>query len=449
MLRSAACVAAIALVTAGGASAEVVARSVQDGFLALDAKGVPSVAWVRNSTLFVAERPAAHRWTRTAAASVPPGSSVVAFEIGAAGPVALVQSGDDRTIELVRRRSVGWQTIRVAKVGALFRLGWPGLALDGKGLAVLGYTRWNAPTLKSRLLVSRVDAKGRITTRRITQEGFPKSLVPPPAAPLLFGDVVHVVESYGYRGVLGTIEWFPSKKTWIGLGLDAGLGDYPVGPVFAGLSPDGVMHAAWTESLLSFDLEAAPVTLVERQRFASSQFVLDRALTSALALPATGPEVAANQWISANDLGLDGDSNLWAGTIVRGRSKVELDGWISGYAVPPGGGRDLLLGGPEGLRWLHVPGRVSTRVTIGAADDGVSVILSGRVGGVASGTVTLYRERPGEPRTAIGRATISGGEYSFVDRPPERPLVYRAVYTDQATGVPYAALLRKPVGLGG
>ena len=96
-----------------------------------------------------------------------------------------------------------------------------------------------------------------------------------------------------------------------------------------------------------------------------------------------------------------------------------------------------------------MPGRVSTRVTIGAADDGVSVILSGRVGGVASGTVTLYRERPGEPRIAIGRATISGGEYSFVDRPPERPLVYRAVYTDQATGVPYAALLRKPVGLGG
>ena len=178
---------------------------------------------------------------------------MVAFEIGAAGPVVLVQSGDDRTIVLVRRRSVGWQTIRVAKVGALFRLGWPGLALDGKGLAVLGYTRWNAPTLKSRLLVSRVDAKGRITTRRITQEGFPKSLVPPPAAPLLFGDVVHVVESYGYRGVLGTIEWFPSKKTWIGLGLDAGIGDYPVGPVFAGLSPNGVMHAAWTESLLSFD----------------------------------------------------------------------------------------------------------------------------------------------------------------------------------------------------
>ena len=49
-----------------------------------------------------------------------------------------------------------------------------------------------------------------------------------------------------------------------------------------------------------------------------------------------------------DDLGLIGDANLWAGTIVRGRSKVELDGWISGYAVAPRGGRDLLLGGPAG-----------------------------------------------------------------------------------------------------
>ena len=304
MLRSAASVAAIALITAGGASAEVVARGVQDGLLAVDAKGVPTVAWVHNSTLFVATRSGPHRWSRTATASVPPGSSAVDLEVGAAGPVALVQSGDDRTIELVRRQSVGWQTIQIGKVGALFRLGWPGLALDRKGLGVVAYTRWNAPTLKSRLLVSRVDAKGRISTRRITQEGFPKSFVPPPAKPMLFGDVVHVVESYGYRGVVGTIEWFPKKKDWIGLGLDAGIGDYPLGPVFAGLSSNGVMHAAWTESMLSFDLEAAPVTLVERHRFASSEFVLDRALTSALALPATGPEVAANQWIGASDLGL-------------------------------------------------------------------------------------------------------------------------------------------------
>ncbi len=445
MLRSAASVAAIALVTAGGASAEVVARGIQDGLLAIDAKGTPSVAWVRNSTLFVATRTGPGGWTRTATAAMPAGSSVVAFEIGNAGPVLLAQSGDDRTIVLVRPRSIGWETIRIAKVGAVFRLGWPGLALDRRGQPAISYTRWNAPTLKSRLLLSRVNAKGRISTRQITQEGFPKSLVPPPSAPVLFGNVAHAVESYGYRGVLGTIEWFPSKKTWVGLGLDAGIGDYPVGPVFAGLSPNGTMHAAWTESLLSFDNEAAPVTLVARRRASSSAFVLDRALTSALALPSTGPEVAANQWISESDLGLIGDSNLWAGTIVRGRSNVELDGWIAGYAVAPRGGRDLLLGGLEGLRWFHLPRRVTTKVTLEASDDGDSVLLEGRVAAVASGTVTIYRERPGESRTAIGRAPLSAGEFSFVDHPPQRPVVYRAVWTDRTTGVPYGALLRKPV----
>ena len=448
MLRTAACVAAIALVTAGGASAEMVARGTQDGLLALDAKGAPSVAWVHNSTLFLATRTGPHRWTRTATASVPAGSSAVAFEIGAAGPVLLVQSGDDRTVELVRRRSIGWETIRVAKVGALFRLGWPGLALDRQGQPAISYTRWNAPTLKSRLLLSRVNAKGAVSTRRITQEGFPKSLVPPPSTPVLFGNVAHVVESYGYRGVVGTIEWFPSKHDWTGLGLDAGLGDYPLGPVFAGLSPNGTLHAAWTESMLTFDTEAAPVTLVDRRRFASSSFVLNRALASALALPASGPEVAANQWVGGGDLGLEGDAFLWAGTIVRASSKLELDGWISGYAAGPLGGRDLLLGGTDGLRWFHVPQPVTTRMTIAAADDGVAVQLSGKVAGVSSGSVTIYRERPGEPRRSIGQATISGGAYSFVDDPPVRPLVYRAVFTDATTGVPYGALLRRPVGLG-
>src|SRR4051794_32246668 len=133
MLRAAACVAAIGLVTAGGVSAEMVARGIQDGLLALDAKGGPSVAWVHHSTLFVATRTAPHRWTRTATASVPAGSSAVAFEIVAAGPVMLVQSGDDRTVALVRPRSVGWETIRLIKVGALFRVGWPGPAPDPRG----------------------------------------------------------------------------------------------------------------------------------------------------------------------------------------------------------------------------------------------------------------------------------------------------------------------------
>jgi hypothetical protein len=371
----------------------------------------------------------------------------MAFAIGAQGPTLLVGSADSRRLLLVRRRSVGWQTVVIASVAPRFRLGWPGLALDPHGLPVVAYTRWDSSTLKSRLLLDRVDAKGRIETRRITLEGFPKSYIPPPAAPVLFGAKAHVVESYGYKGVVGTIEWYPDRKTWTGLGLDAGIGDWPLGPVLAG-THNGVLHAAWTESLLTMDLTAAPVALASRRHFASTSYVLDRALTTALALPSTGPEVAANQWIDSTDLNLAGDADVWAGTVLRGASQVEVDGWLAGLAVSPHGGRDLLLGGRDGLRWFRVPHPLTTTVTLHALDDGTNVTLDGHVRGAASGSVTIYRERPGEPRTAVGRATLAGGDFSFVDRPSVRPLVYRAVYTDPQTGVPYAALLRNPVGLG-
>lgn len=444
MLRSAALVAAIALVAAGGASAEVVSRGVQDGFLALKGNAQPTVAFIRGTTVYVSTRSPAGRWTAAKAATVTAGSTVTAFETGGRGPVVLVESADTRTLLLVRPQSVGWQTIRLARVAAApLRLGWPGLALDRRGLPVVAYTRWNGANLNSRLLVARVDAKGRVRTRRITEEGFPKSLVPPPAAPVLFGNVVHVIESYGYRGVLGTLEWFPRRKSWLGFGLDSGVGDFPVGPVLAGLSPSGVLHAAWTESLTTFD--TAPVTLAVRRKIASSKFVLDRALVTALALPSTGPEVAANAWVGRADFGHTGDQYVWAGTIVRGKSTVEVDGWLAGLTVAPRGARDLLLGGPEGLRWFRAPRFPTTRVSIEATDYGDAVQLEGRVSGVASGSVRIFRERPGEPRRAVGRAQLSGGSFSFTDRPATRPLLYRAVYTG-AGGVPYAALTPEPIG---
>lgn len=443
MLRSAASasVVALALVAASGASAETVAPGVPDGLLALDRKGAPSVAFVRGTSFVVATRRSAGRWAAAKAAGVTAGSNVMAFTIGASGPVALVQAADDRTLLLVRRRSVGWQTIRVN--GALppqVRLGWPGLALSRGGTIWIGYTRWNSSTLNSRLLLARVGVKGRVQTTRITFEGFPQSFVPPPAVPVIFGGRVHVIESYGYRGVLGTFEWFPRKKTWIGLGLDAGVGAFPIGPLLAGLSRGGVLHAAWTQSL-GFTGDA-PVTLVERRRVASSELLLDRALTTALALPGSGPEVAANQWVSADDLGLVNNALLWSGTIVRGRSHVGVDGWLAGLAVAPRGGRDLLLGGPAGLRWFRSPRPPATQVSLHAAEDAGSVALTGGVSGVAAGRVTLYRERPGETRRPLGRVSLSAGSFAFTDRSGASDAAYRAVYVDPATGIPYAALTR-------
>jgi hypothetical protein len=54
----------------------------------------------------------------------------------------------------------------------------------------------------------------------------------------------------------------------------------------------------------------------------------------------------------------------------------------------------------------------------------------------------VYRERLGSARRAVGQATIRNGSFSLVDRSPAQPLLYRVVYTDPTSGIPYAALLR-------
>ena len=449
MLGPAALVLAFVLLAPGRAFAEVVARGVHDGSLALGAKGTPYVAYVKGKSLFVATRTARGRWRAEVADSVSIGSQVRAFEVGRAGPVALVVSADSRRLNLVRKRLLGWQSIRLnAKLGRDGSLGWPGLALDRAGLPVVAYTRWNNTNFKSQLLLTRLNAKGRAKTIRITAEGFPQSYVPPPAKPVLVGGRVHVIESYGYRGTVATLEWFPNKRTWTGLGLDAGYGDFPLGPVFGGMGPDGVLHAAWTESMIP--LGSAPVTLVSRGKISDSIFVLDRALTTGLALTRSGAEVAANEWISPDDIGVTGQNYLWAGTIVFRETHVELDGWLAGLAVSPRAGRDVLLGGVGGLSWYRSPRRLTTRVSIETADNGDgTVTVSGRVGAVPSGKVKLYRERPSEPRAHVATLNLATGEFSFVDHtPPDRPTLYRAVYTDPRTGIPYAALSREPVGLG-
>jgi hypothetical protein len=443
MVRAVALAFGLALIAAAGAPAEIVAHGVRDGMLALGPNGAPYVAYVKGGNLVVAERSASGRWNASQADSVSKGTQLVAFEVGQRGPVALTLSADNRRLALVRRQLVGWQRIRLADpLPAHVILGWPGLALDPKGVAYVGYTRWKAASFNSRLILARVDAAGHIQAKRITADGFPQSYAPPPAAPVFVHGRVHVIESYGFRGSVGTLEWFPEKHTWTGFGLSAGVGDYPLGPVFAGVGADRLLHAAWTESLTSFD--AAPVLLASHT--GDTEVVFDRALTTGLALPASGPEVAANEWVSSDDLGLPGSKYLWAGTIARGKSAVELDGWIAGLAVAPRAGRDLLLSGASGLSWFRSPRRLTTRVTIDATDEGDgSVQLTGTVAGATSGRVAVYRERPGEARQLVARVPLSGGAFQLLDTPSTRPLVYRAVYVDPATGIPYAALLRDPV----
>ena len=75
-----------------------------------------------------------------------------------------------------------------------------------------------------------------------------------------------------------------------------------------------------------------------------------------------------------------------------------------------------------------------------------SVQLSGRIRGYAGGRVSIYRERPGTARSLAGATTPArDGSFTFTDKRPLRPLLYRAVYAQPKTGVPYAALVRTPV----
>ena len=441
-MRSAGLAIVAALAFAGGASAQLIAPHVQDGELAVAPGGKPFVAYVRGTSLRIASRAANGRWQTRWAGSVAPGSALVAFAEGKTGPVAVVLGPDSRSLMLVQGQR---RTQLAAALPPGVTLGWPGLALDVRGLPVIAYTRWRQSTHESVLVLARMDKRGRLSRQNLTSGGFPGSFVAPPAAPIFVGSRVHVIESYGLDGAVGTIEWHPRGHGWIGQFIDAGNGDYPVGPLFAAAGTHGTVYAAWTQALLGpGDL---PVTLAVHGRSIQSNFVLDRAVTTGLAVTAAGAEVAADEWVAADELGLPGSAVAWAGAVVGHGRKIELDGWLADLAAAPHGARDLLLAGPGGLSWFRSPRPLQIRLSIDAAATGAgSVQVTGRVRGGAAGTVTVYRERPGSPRESAGTTQLAAdGSFSLVDRPQARPLLYRAVYIDAATGIPYAALLRQPV----
>ena len=441
-MRSAGLVLAAALALAGGASAQVIAPNVQEGELAVAPDGTPFVAYVRASALRIASRAANGRWHTRQAGPVASGGDLVAFAAGKAGPVAVLLGPDERSLVLVQGRR------RKELAGALppgVTLGWPGLALDSRGLPVIAYTRWRHATHESTLVLARVDKRGRLSLQNVTSGGFPQSFVAPPAAPVFVGGRVHVIESYGLDGAVGTIEWHPRRHGWAGQFVDAGNGDYPVGPLLAATGARGTVYAAWTQVLLGPG--ALPVTLAIHGRSIHSDFVLDRALTTGLAATAAGPEVAADEWVAADEMGLPGNAVAWAGTIFGHGRTIEVDGWLADLAPAPHGARDLLLAGPAGLSWFRAPRPPQIRLSLEASATGTgAVLVTGRVRGGAGGSVAVYRERPGSPRENAGSARLAAdGSFSLVDRPTARPLLYRAVYVDAATGIPYASLLREPV----
>jgi len=376
-------ITAVALAVTGSTSAELVAR-VPDGMIAVTPSGSPLVAYIRGQQLVVAQRTGRGRW-RQQPTHVARGSKLAAFKAGRAGPVAVVIGPDERSISVLRRQGARWLTTRLSGgLGTDLTVGWPGLTLTRTGLPIVAYTQWHSRSLNSQLILAKIDARGAAHTQRVTAGGWPKSYTPPPAAPVIVRNgSVHVVESYGVSGAVGTIEWIPQNRTWIGLYLSAGRGGFPIGPLFAAATRGSVVYAAWTEEFPGSLYGGFPVTLATHGREIREDIVSERGVTTGLAMTRNGPAVAANEWVAADTwaFSVTEPTAVWAGT-VTGRGGSELDGRLAGLAAVPGtGAQDLLLSRPDGLSWFRSRGSLPVHVSLDAAQrlDG-SIALSGRVG---------------------------------------------------------------------
>jgi hypothetical protein len=150
------------------------------------------------------------------------------------------------------------------------------------------------------------------------------------------------------------------------------------------------------------------------------------------------PEIGAYDWAE-----LDGWF-AYAGLVADGSGQVaELDGRLDGYAAGRQGRRQVLLSTASGLEWFDLPARPSMKVSLSADSSGR---LTGRVDGAVGGAVQLFREGPGT-RALVGVAPLgSDGSFAATVATSTSPTLYRAVYLDPSTAIPYAALLREPVG---
>ncbi len=361
---------AAALVLPAAARAEVVAPGVADGALAVAQDGTPRVAWIEGRRLMLGTR--AGSWSSSAIGTLP---SVEGRVAGLSGDAVLVE-GRRSWIRLFVRGGSRWRVLTVADAPKRALLGPSGLAVNAAGRPAVAYAVQEADERTALHLVQLLPS-GRLARTRITQKGFPSSVAPPAAAPVLWPDrTMRVVESFSQRGA-NAIFWRREGKRWWGRVLHASsLGVAPL-PLYASAAADGI-YVAWTIPYLTVgENHLVLSTRIDRSR---STVLHPNAFAAALVLGTSGPEIAANEPVQGLVAGL-----------ITGAAQTELDGRVLGYASTPDGGRQLLLARPDGLEWFALPAAPQLRVD-------ADVTLRGRVEGATSGSVQLYEEVAGQPR---------------------------------------------------
>ena len=403
---------AAALLFPASARAEPVAPGVAAAALTVARDGTPRVAWLDGRRLVVATR--GDTWRPSAVATLPSEGRIAGLTEG-----AVLVEGRRSWIRLVVRRGDAWRVVKVADAPKRALLGASGLVLDARGRPFVAYGIQHEDETTA-LHLARLGTNGRITRTQVTRNGFPPSVLPPAAAPVLWPNgTIRVVESFSQRGA-NAILWRREGDRWWGQVLHTSTLGAASLPLFAASAADG-FYLLWTIPYLTFgENHLVLSTRIDRSRSA----VLHRnAFAAALVLGPNGPEVAANERFQG----------LWAGLLAAGAVATELDGLILGYAATPSGGRQLLLARREGLEWFELGAAPTIRFVNDSA--------GWRVEGATGGTVTVYEESPSARRAVFESAVAADGTFSF-----SLPIVpgpaYRLIYVDPATGVPYGRLLR-------
>jgi len=414
-----------ALALPAPAGAELVAPTASQALLAVAPDGSPRVVFLSATDVVVARR-GGTGWAFARAGRAPGPKPVLAgLDVDGKGRASiLVEAENGAWLALAAR---GGKLKAVARPARGSSFGPAGLTHDAAGRPAFAYAvRQRSGKTYLRLVTT--DARGRLHTHGITKGGFPSSDIVPGAAPVLVHGRLHVVETY----TNAAIDWGPKARGgWEGQFLFASISGSPQGKV--GAAASGVnLWSSWTEQTS----EGPSVLLTLSAETQETWTAADHGIFVSLLLDAGRPEVGAYDWVEIDDTfvyaGLLGDM---AGPF------TELDGRLEGYALAPGGKRQLLLSTGSGLEWFEAPARPSTRVSLNVDSSGR---ISGRVDGATAGVVQVYRE-PG--RQLVANAELApDGSFSTQDTAPASPTLYRVVYVDPSTGIPYASLLRTPIG---
>jgi len=424
-----------ALTIASPAQAELVTSQADHGLLAAAADGTPYAAYTVSRDLFVTVRSPEGRWRATRLGRLP-GANVTLAGIQVSerphrSVTVLAEDLHGRWLSLAR----GSRMTSIARPAAGSSLGPAGLTLDASDRPAIAYAV-QRPSGKTFLRLVTFGPGVRPRTHAITQKGFPASELPPGAAPVLVNGRLHVVETY----TSAAIDWAPNVPgRWEGQYLFASRDGTPQGRVGAVFLPS-TLWSAWTQ-VYPGDL----VVLLTSSSETQTTWTLTHGIFVSIARGENAPEVGAYDWVNpANDW------PVYAGVVVRGPGDAtwQLDGRLEGYLIARDGSRQLLLSRESSLEWFRAPAPSLPAIQIAMSAVGESGQVSGSVVGATGGTVEIYRELPHALRKLVATSPVGvDGSFQAEGLDPSPGALYRAVYADPATGIPFGFLPGLSVGV--